>query len=144
MDEYMRRVTLLRENMRDRSISYNWHDPDTSFLEAVFARGDRRLGRAIEEAWRRGAKFDSWSEYFDLSRWLKTFEDCGIDPHFYANRVREDNEVFPWEVTSTGVTRAFLAWECKQAYAAVITPDCRHQCSGCGANRFCEGGVCDA
>ena len=144
MDEYMRRVTLLRENMRDRSISYNWHDPDTSFLEAVFARGDRRLGRAIEEAWRRGAKFDSWSEYFDLSRWLKTFEDCGIDPHFYANRVREDNEVFPWEVTSTGVTRAFLARECKQAYAAVITPDCRHQCSGCGANRFCEGGVCDA
>lgn len=144
MEEYMRRVTLLRENMRDRSISYNWHDPDTSFLEAVFSRGDRRLGRAIEEAWRRGAKFDSWSEYFDLERWLKTFEDCGIDPHFYANRVRKDDEVFPWEVTSTGVTRAFLARERKQAYAAVITPDCRHQCSGCGANRFCEGGVCDA
>lgn len=144
MDEYMRRVTLLRENMRDRSISYNWHDPDTSFLEAVFSRGDRRLGRAIEEAWRRGAKFDSWSEYFDLNRWLETFQDCGIDPHFYANRVRKDDEAFPWDVTSTGVTRAFLARERKQAYAAVITPDCRHQCSGCGANRFCKGGVCDA
>lgn len=144
MGEYMRRVTLLRENMRDRAISYNWHDPDTSFLEAVFSRGDRRLGRAIEEAWRRGAKFDSWSEYFDLNRWLETFRDCGIDPHFYANRVRKDDEVFPWEVTSTGVTRAFLARERKQAYAAVITPDCRHQCSGCGANRFCEGGVCNA
>lgn len=144
MEEYMRRVTLLRENMRDRAISYNWHDPDTSFLEAVFSRGDRRLGKAIETAWRQGAKFDSWSEYFDLDRWLNAFEACGIVPHFYANRVRKEDEIFPWEVTSTGVNRAFLARERKQAYAAVITPDCRHQCSGCGANRFCEGGVCDA
>lgn len=144
MDEYMRRVTLLRENMRDKSITYNWHDPDTSFLEAVFSRGDRRLGAVIEKAWRQGAKFDSWSEYFDLQRWLAAFETCGIDPHFYANRERDAQEIFPWEVTSTGVSRAFLAREREQAYRAVITPDCRKQCSGCGANQFCKGGVCDA
>lgn len=144
MDEYMRRVTLLRENMRDKSITYNWHDPDTSFLEAVFSRGDRRLGRVIETAWRQGAKFDSWSEYFDLGRWMDAFSTCGLDPHFYANRAREEDEVFPWEVTSVGVSRKFLARERERAYEAVITPDCRKQCSGCGANQFCEGGVCDA
>lgn len=143
MEEYRRRVALLRENMRDRSIVYNWHDPDTSFLEAVFSRGDRRLGRAIEEAWRRGAKFDSWSEYFDFQRWMDTFRDCGIDPGFYANRIREKGEVFPWSVTSTGVTEQFLWRERERAYAAEITPDCRKQCAGCGANRFCKGGICD-
>ncbi len=144
MDEYMRRVTLLRENMRERNITYNWHDPDTSFLEAVFSRGDRRLGAVIWEAWKNGAKFDAWSEYFDLQRWLDAFAACGLDPHFYANRERGREEIFPWEVTSTGVSRAFLAREREQAYRAVITPDCRKQCSGCGANQFCPGGVCDA
>lgn len=144
MEEYMRRVTLLRENMRERNIIYNWHDPDTSFLEAVFSRGDRRLGAALYEAWQQGAKFDAWSEYFDLQRWLDAFQTCGLDPHFYANRERGREEVFPWEVTSTGVSRAFLARERERAYQAVITPDCRKQCSGCGANQFCPGGVCDA
>ena len=144
MDEYMRRVTLLRENMRDRNITYNWHDPDTSFLEAVFSRGDRRLGKVIYEAWRQGAKFDSWTEYFDLQRWMTAFETCGIDPHFYASRQRGRDEVFPWEVTSVGVSRAFFARERDQAYRATITPDCRKQCAGCGANQFCQGGVCDA
>ncbi len=144
MEEYMRRVTLLRENMRDRNITYNWHDPDTSFLEAVFSRGDRRLGRVIEAAWRKGAKFDSWTEYFDFARWMETFAELGVDPHFYANRTRGEDEVFPWEVTSVGVSRQFFARERQRAYEAVITPDCRKQCSGCGANQFCEGGVCDA
>ncbi len=142
--EYMRRVTLLREHMRDRNITYNWHDPDTSFLEAVFARGDRRLGAVIQEAWRRGAKFDAWSEYFDMARWMETFADLGVDPRFYANRERGRDEVFPWEVTSVGVSRDFFARERERAYQAVITPDCRRQCSGCGANQFCPGGVCDA
>ncbi len=144
MAEYMRRVTLLRENMRDRNITYNWHDPDTSFLEAVLSRGDRRLGAVLYEAWRNGAKFDAWSEYFDLQRWLDAFAACGLDPHFYANRERGEEEVFPWEVTSVGVSRRFFAQERRLAYQAVITPDCRKRCSGCGANQFCEGGKCDA
>ena len=87
-EEYLRRVKLLRENMRDKSIAYHWHDPDTSFLEAVFSRGDRRLADVLEAAWREGAKFDAWSEYFDLERWMRAFEACGLDPAFYANRAR--------------------------------------------------------
>ena len=143
-EEYLRRVKLLRDNMREKSIVYHWHDPDTSFLEAVFARGDRRLADAIELAWREGAKFDSWSEYFDLDRWLRAFDACGLDPTFYANRVRDREEVLPWSRISTGVTPAFLWRERERAYEAVITPDCRKQCTGCGANHLLEKGrVCD-
>ena len=143
-EEYLRRVKLLRDNMREKSIVYHWHDPDTSFLEAVFARGDRRLADAIELAWREGAKFDSWSEYFDLDRWLRAFDACGLDPTFYANRVRDREEVLPWSRISTGVTPAFLWRERERAYEAVITPDCRKQCTGCGANHLLEKGrACD-
>ena len=143
-EEYLRRVKLLRDNMREKSIVYHWHDPDTSFLEAVFARGDRRLADVIETAWREGAKFDSWSEYFDLERWLRAFASRGLDPAFYANRVRSREEVLPWSRISTGVTPAFLWRERERAYEAVITPDCRKQCTGCGANHLLEKGrVCD-
>ena len=144
MEEYRRRVKLLRDNMRGRSIRYNWHDPDTSFLEAVFSRGDRRVADVIEEAWRQGAKFDAWSEYFDFDRWMAAFDACGLDPAFYANRVREKDEVLPWSVTSTGVTTPFLWRERERAYQAVITPDCRVQCTGCGADKLYPGGKCDA
>ncbi len=144
MEEYLRRVKLLRENMRGRSISYNWHDPDTSFLEAVFARGDRRLADVIETAWRRGAKFDSWSEFFDFQRWMDAFDACGLDPHFYACRERSREEVLPWDVASVGVRKDFLWHEREQCYKGVITPDCRKQCTGCGANLLYPGGVCDA
>ena len=143
-EEYLRRVKLLRDNMREKSIVYHWHDPDTSYLEAVFARGDRRLADAIELAWREGAKFDSWSEYFDLDRWLRAFDACGLDPSFYANRTRSREEVLPWSRVSTGVTTDFLWRERERAYEAVITPDCRKQCTGCGANHLLEKGrVCD-
>jgi len=144
MEEYQRRVKLLRDNMRGRSIKYNWHDPDTSFLEAIFARGDRRLADAIELAWKRGAKFDAWSEYFDLKRWLEAMEDCGLDPEFYASRVRTREEILPWSVISTGVSDDYLWREREEAYACRITPDCRKQCTGCGANKLLCGGVCDA
>ena len=144
MEEYRRRGKLLRDNMRGRSIRYNWHDPDTSFLEAVFSRGDRRVADVIEEAWRQGAKFDAWSEYFDFDRWMAAFDACGLDPAFYANRVREKDEVLPWSVTSTGVTTPFLWRERERAYQAVITPDCRVQCTGCGADKLYPGGKCDA
>ena len=144
MEEYQRRVKLLRNHMRGRSIRYNWHDSQTSFLEAVFARGDRKVAEVIETAWRSGAKFDAWSEGFDFDRWLEAFSACGVNPAFYANRVRDKDERFPWDVTSVGVSRQFLWRERERAYAASTTPDCRTQCSGCGANHFCPGGKCDA
>ena len=144
MEEYLRRVKLLRDHMRGRSIRYNWHDSQTSFLEAVFARGDRKVAEVIETAWRNGAKFDAWSEGFDFDRWMEAFAACGVDPSFYANRLRDKDELFPWDVTSVAVSRPFLWRERERAYEAVITPDCRAQCSGCGANHFCPGGKCDA
>ncbi len=143
-EEYLRRVKLLRDNMREKSITYHWHDPETSFLEAVFSRGDRRLADVIEAAWRDGAKFDSWSEYFNLERWLKALEACGLDPAFYANRTRSRDEVLPWSCVSTGVRTEFLWRERELAYQARITPDCRKQCTGCGADKLYTGGVCDA
>ncbi len=143
--EYLRRVTLLRSHMRNKSITYSWHDPETSFLEAVLARGDRRLADAVETAWRQGAKFDAWSECFSLDRWLAALEAHGLDPAFYANRVRRRDELFPWQVLSSGVDPAFLWKEREACYAGIITLDCRAKCTGCGASRLLtEGGTCDA
>ena len=89
MEEYQRRVGLLRDALkRDKSITYNWHDPETSYLEAIFSRGDRRLADVLEWAWQHGAKFDSWSEYFDYQRWMDALEACGLDGDFYAHRER--------------------------------------------------------
>lgn len=140
--EYLRRVNLLRSAIRNRSITYNWHDPETSFLEAVFSRGDRRLADVLEAAHLRGARFDSWSEHFSLPRWLESFEACGVDPSFYANRPRAQTELLPWQTISDGVRNAYLWDEREACFAGSVTPDCRTQCGQCGANRFCEGGVC--
>lgn len=142
MEEYMRKVTLLRDNMRNKSITYNWHDPDTSYLEACLSRGDRRLADVIETAWKNGAKFDSWSEYFNFQTWMDAFQSNGLDPAFYANRERGKDEILPWKVISDGVKDSYLWKEREAAYQGVITPDCRVKCSGCGANKLCEGGVC--
>lgn len=142
MEEYMRKVTLLRDNMRNKSITYNWHAPDTSFLEACLSRGDRRLADVIETAWKNGAKFDSWSEYFNFQTWMDAFQANGLDPAFYANRERGKDEILPWKVISDGVKESYLWKEREAAYQGVITPDCREKCSGCGANKLCEGGVC--
>ena len=139
--EYERRVKLLREHMTARAVTYNWHDGDTSFLEAVLARGDRRLGRVLETAFRKGAHLDAWTDYFDLNRWLEAFDTCGIDPAFYANRARGKDEIFPWSMISCGVGDGYLWRERERCYATVTTPDCRTQCSGCGANQM-VGGVC--
>ena len=127
---------------RDKSVTYNWHDPQTSFLEAVLARGDRRVAPVIEAAWRQGAKLDSWSEYFSFQRWMEAFQACGVDPSFYAHRARAKDEVLPWDMISAGVRREFLWKEREQCYRSQITPNCRKQCTGCGANRL-NGGVCD-
>lgn len=144
VEEYQRRVKLLRDNMRERSISYRWHDSDTSLLEAVFARGDRRLADVIETAWRAGAKLDSWSEYFSMERWKEALDGCGLDSAFYANRTRARDEILPWSMLSTGVSSDFLWRERERAYTAEITPDCRKQCTGCGADQLYTGGMCDA
>ena len=142
MEEYIRKVTLLRDNMRNKSITYNWHDPDTSYLEACLSRGDRRLADVIETAWKNGAKFDSWSEYFNFQTWMDAFQSNGLDPAFYANRERGKDEILPWKIISDGVKDSYLWKEREAAYQGVITPDCREKCSGCGANKLCEGGVC--
>ena len=139
--EYERRVKLLRGAITAKAVTYNWHDGDTSFLEAVLARGDRRLGKVLELAFRKGAHLDAWSEYFDLSRWEEAFAECGLDPAFYANRVRDKEEILPWSVISCYVSDKYLWHQRELAYQSVPTPDCRTQCSGCGAN-VVEGGEC--
>ena len=142
-EEYERRVKLLRENMLTKSVTYNWHDSDTSYMEAVISRGDRRLCRVIETAWRKGEHLSAWEEYFSLDRWLEAFEECGLDPHFYANRKREKDELMPWSMISSGVTEQYLWREHERCYQSVTTPDCRTHCNGCGANlllgRPCDG-----
>lgn len=143
MEEYERKVELLRNTMRAKAITYNWHAPDTSFIEAVLSRGDRRIGQVLEAVWRDGGKLDSWSEYFSFERWMNMFEKCGISPDFYANRERSEDEILPWSVISSGVDDRFLWKEREAAYRNEITPDCRKKCTGCGANLLYKGGKCD-
>ena len=141
-EEYERRVQLLRENMTTKTVTYNWHDGQTSFIEAVLARGDRRLGDVLETVWRKGGHLDAWEEYFSLERWQEAFAECGVDPAFYAYRRREKDEIMPWDMISSGVTREYLWREHENAVAGVTTPDCRTRCNGCGANKL-VGGKCD-
>ncbi len=131
--EFERKQRLLKEKLRDRNISFNWHDARTSFLEGAFARGDRRLGQVLLTAWQNGAKFDGWSEHFKYNTWIEAFETAGIDPHFYATRERSQEEVMPWHHLSSGVTKEFLQREYKQAINEALTSDCRREeCSACG------------
>ena len=141
-EEYERRVKLLREAITTKTVTYNWHDGETSFLEAVLARGDRRLGKVLETAWRKGAHLDTWDDYFDLSRWEEAFEECGVDPAFYAYRQRERSEVMPWAMIDSGVHTGYLWRERNKAFEGVTTPDCRTNCNACGANCL-VGGKCD-
>lgn len=142
IEEYERRVALLRARINTKTVTYNWHPSPTSFMEAVLSRGDRRLCAVLEAAHRKGAKLDAWEEYFSLPRWLEAFDACGLDPHFYANRRREHGEMMPWSHIDVGVTDAFLMREHDRCYEGVTTPDCRTKCSGCGANRLI-GRACD-
>ncbi|MEG1316101.1 MAG: B12-binding domain-containing radical SAM protein, partial [Oscillospiraceae bacterium] len=143
MDEYRRRVSLLREHMRAKSITYNWHDADTSLIEAVLSRGDRRIGAVIEEVWKNGGKLDSWSEYFSFERWMNAFDTCGLDPYFYACRERSFDEVLPWSRVSVGVRPEFMWHEREKCYKGELSPDCRKQCTSCGAIALMNGGPCD-
>ena len=143
MDEYIRKVHLLRDSIKAKNVVYNWHDPQTSYIEATLSRGDRRMGRVIENVWRAGGRLEAWSDYFSFERWMKAFDDAGVDPTFYAHRERDKDEVMPWDIVDVGVRRAHLWHEREQAYKSELSPDCRKQCSACGAAKLLKGGKCD-
>ncbi len=136
-DEVVRRQQLLRQALsRIKGVDFKYHAPDISFIEAVFARGDRRLGEALERAWRLGCRFDGWSDQFRYDLWLRAFEETGIDPNFYATRERAVGEVFPWDHLDCGVTKQYLLREWEKARKGECTPDCRKGCTGCGMKRY--------
>lgn len=143
MDEYMRKVNLLRDNIKAKNVVYNWHDPQTSYIEATLSRGDRRMGAVIENVWRAGGRLEAWSDYFSFERWMKAFKDAGVDPEFYAYRARSKDENMPWNIVDVGVRKAHLWHEREQAYKSELSPDCRKQCSACGAAKLLKGGKCD-
>ncbi len=140
--ELMEKQKFLSEKIRDRRIRYNYHDAKVSFLEAVFARGDRRLSAALLEAVNRHVRFDAWEEFFDYDGWMDIFSAVGIDPSFYANRTIPDEEILPWDMIDCGVTKEFLLRERHKAEDAATTPSCKEKCSGCGVNRLVDGQYC--
>ena len=143
-DEYLRRCRLLKSHFYSKSIEYNYHAPDLSRLESVFARGDRRLGPVIEEAVKNGARLDGWDEYFNYSCWFDALNTCGIDADFYTTRGYGEDEILPWDTIDVGVSKKFLKRERKRAYEALVTPDCCEGCAGCGANCLLKEVECDA
>jgi radical SAM family uncharacterized protein len=133
---------LLVRRLKRKGITFNYHDAKTSYLEAVFARGDRRLSKVLAKAHEMGCKFDGWMEYFDFDKWMQVFSATGINPDFYASRARSYEEVLPWEHIDVGVTKQFLIRENEKAQKAELTQDCRAVCSGCGINKGFLGGIC--
>lgn len=142
-EEYLRRVELLRSSIMARNVTYNWHDAETSVIEAALSRGDRKLSAVIEEVWKNGGRLEAWSDYFSYQRWVDAFDTCGLDIDFYASRERGEEELLPWDMIDVGVRKAHLLHERQQCYASALSPDCRKQCSACGAARLLKGGKCD-
>ena len=144
-EEFLEKARIVNHKMREmlnhKSLKYNWHEADVTVLEGVLARGDRRVGAVIEEAYKNGAVYDAWSEFFKNDVWMKAFETCGGDIDFYTTRERSLDELFPWDFIDTGVSKEFLKREWKNAMAGNVTPNCRERCSGCGVRQF-GGGVC--
>lgn len=140
-DELREKQQHLLRSVKSRKISVSYHDSHTSFLEAVFAKGDRRLSRVLVEAYRRGCCFDGWDEQFRYDTWLEVFRDLGFDTAFYANRTIGLDEVTPWSHLDYGVSREYLVREYQKALGAQTTPPCNRACSGCGANKLL-GGAC--
>lgn len=144
-EEYDRRAHIVndefREQLNRKSLKYNWHDAQVTVLEGVMARGDRRIAPVIEEAYRLGCLFDSWTETFRNDLWMEAFENTNVDISFYNQRQRGKDEIFPWDFIDIGVSRSFLYREWERAMNATVTPNCREKCSGCGAAGF-GGGVC--
>ena len=144
-EEYVRRAAIVKHEflnqLNRKSLKYNWHDAEVTVLEGVFARGDRKVGKVLEEAYRLGCLYDSWTETFHNELWMQAFENTGINPDFYTLRERDLDELFPWDFIDIGVTKEFLKKEWQRAMEGTVTPNCRMQCSGCGEARF-GGGVC--
>ena len=144
-EEFLEKARIVKAEVRtmlnQKSIRYNYHEADISMLEGVLARGDRRTAKVVLQAYRNGALFDSWSEYFRPEAWEKAFEETGIDPDFYTVRERSVDELLPWDFINAGVSKKFLIREWEQAKAETVTPNCRQRCSGCGAKCY-GGGVC--
>lgn len=137
---YLTRTAIMSQ-LNQKSIKYNWHEADASVMEGILARGDRKVNQVILRAYEKGCFYDAWGEYYKHDVWLENFEECGVDPDFYTVRERSEDEIFPWDFIDCGVTKAFLLREWKRAAEAVVTPNCRMQCQGCGAARFGTG-VC--
>lgn len=133
----------LRQSVTTKKINISTHLTPTSFLEGVFARGDRRLSKVMEVAWKKGCRFDGWDDQFSFEKWTEAFEECGIDPSFYANRKRSFEEILPWDHLDYGVSKKFLIKENEKAHRNETTQHCREKCSGCGANKL-NGGECHA
>lgn len=142
IEKAYRTKRAIAEQLNQRVIKYNWHEADISVLEGVFARGDRKVGQVIRRAYEKGCLFDAWSEYFKNDIWMKAFEECGVEIDFYTTRERSPQEIFPWDFIDCGVTKQFLLREWERAQRETVTPNCRQQCQGCGANRF-KGGYCE-
>lgn len=136
------KANLLKSEIRDKKISYNYHEPKVSRIEAAIARGDRRVGNVIERAYRSGCYFDGWGDYFDYDKWEEAFKQEGLDMDFYTTRARDYDEVFPWDFIDIGVTKSFLKRERELALKEETTIDCREKCHGCGVNRTYPGGYC--
>lgn len=144
-EDYIERAAIVKHaflnQLNKKSLRYNWHDAEVSVLEGVFARGDRKIASVIEEAYRMGCIYDSWSEQFDNDKWMRAFDNIGIEIGFYNLRERGEDEVFPWDFIDIGVTKKFLRREWDRAMKGEVTPNCRMQCSGCGVAKW-KGGVC--
>lgn len=142
-EEYLRRVNLLRSSITAKNVVYNWHDAETSVIEAILSRGDRRIADVIEEVWHTGGRLEAWSDFFRYDRWVNAFRTCGLDMDFYAFRARDPKEILPWDRIDVGVRKQHLLRERDLAYQSTLSPDCRHQCSACGAAALLHGGKCD-
>lgn len=140
-EKFLEKAKMVKKNMQRKQVKYQYHDAKLSSLEGVVARGDRRIGKVLYEAWKQGCIFDGWSDLFDYKKWMQAFEITGIDPAFYANRKRNYDEILPWDHISVGVSKQFLMQEREKALKGETTPNCRQECSHCGAKGF-GGGIC--
>lgn len=144
VEDFYKKIDILKNSIKDKKITYNYHDPKASFLEAILARGDRKLCDVIIKAWEKGCKFDGWGDQFYYKKWIEAFEEVNVSPYFYANRSRDYNEVLPWDFIDIGVSKSYLIKENEKSKNGETTRDCRLGCTGCGISNTFEGGVCDA
>lgn len=142
MDTLKEKQQFLKSKIKSKFITYNWHESPISYLEAVFARGDRRLSKVLVKAFKKGCKFDGWQEHFSFEKWMEAFRECNVDPEFYAYRNRDLEEILPWDFIDVGVSKKYLELEYKKAAKGELTRDCRLGCTGCGVNKIAKGGEC--